>query len=82
MGKHMDSNKNNLRTANGRRFMRLAEVKHQVGLGRTAIYDAVKQGTFPAPISLGARAVAWCSDEVAAWMDARIEASRSKQGGQ
>jgi len=64
-----------------RRFLRLSEVKNQVGLGRTAIYDGVKQGTFPAPVSLGARAVAWLSDEVAAWMDARIEASRSQQGG-
>ena len=81
MGKHMDSNKNDLRTISGRRFMRLAEVKHQVGLGRTAIYDGVKQGTFPAPVNLGARAVAWLSDEVTAWMDARIEASRSQRGG-
>jgi prophage regulatory protein len=68
--------------ASPRRFLRLADVKHQVGLGRSAIYQKVKSGDFPAPVNLGARAVAWCSDEVAAWMDARIESSRSKQGGQ
>ncbi len=64
-------------TASGRRFLRLTDVKHQVGLGRSAIYDKVKRGEFPAPINLGARAVAWLSDDITAWMDARIEASRS-----
>lgn len=68
-------------TNSGRRFLRLTEVKHQVGLGRSAIYQKVKSGDFPAPVNLGARAVAWCSDEVAAWMDARIEASRTMTGG-
>lgn len=62
--------------ASGRRFLRLTDVKHQVGLGRSAIYDKVKRGDFPAPINLGARAVAWLSDDITAWMDARIEASR------
>ena len=64
-----------------RRFLRLTDVKHQVGLGRSAIYDKVKRGEFPAPVNLGARAVAWLSDEIAAWMDARIEASRASKGG-
>jgi prophage regulatory protein len=59
-----------------RHFCRLNAVKHQVGLGRSAIYDGVKRGTFPAPVNIGARAVAWLSDEVDAWMDARIKASR------
>lgn len=65
----------------GRRLMRLAEVKHQVGLGRSAIYDKVKRGEFPAPVNLGARAVAWLSDEVSAWIDSRIDASRKTSGG-
>ena len=65
----------------GRRFLRLNDVKHQVGLGRSAIYAKVKAGEFPAPVSLGARAVAWLSDEIAAWMDTRVEASRKTTGG-
>ena len=64
-----------------RRFLRLTEVKHQVGLGRSAIYAKIKAGEFPAAINLGARAVAWLSDEVEAWMDARIAASRKTTGG-
>jgi prophage regulatory protein len=64
-----------------RRFLRLAEVKRQVGLGRSAIYQKVKAGEFPAPISLGARAVAWLSDEIEAWIDSRVSASRAVKGG-
>ncbi len=64
-----------------RRFLRLADVKKQVGLGRSAIYDKVKRGEFPAPVSLGARAVAWLSDEIDAWIESRIVASRINQGG-
>lgn len=55
-----------------RRFLRLDEVKHQIGLGRSAIYQKVKSGEFPAPYSLGARAVGWLSEDVEAWIDSRI----------
>lgn len=74
--KHETSN-----SLSGRRFLRLSDVKNQVGLGRSAIYDKIKRGDFPAPIHLGARAVGWLSDEICAWMDARIEASRKTTGG-
>ena len=64
-----------------RRFLRLPEVKHQVGLGRSAIYQKIKAGEFPAPISLGVRAVAWTSISISEWMDARIEANRVAKVG-
>ncbi|MBI5922031.1 MAG: AlpA family phage regulatory protein [Betaproteobacteria bacterium] len=57
-----------------RRLMRLPEVMHAVGYRRTAIYDKVKSREFPAPISLGARAraVAWTSDSIEAWIESRV----------
>lgn len=58
-----------------RRFLRLPEVKHQVGIGRTAIYQKIKAGEFPAPVSLGARAVAWTSDSIENWIESRIRAA-------
>lgn len=61
-----------------RRFLRLHEVKHLVGLGRTAIYEAVKAKTFPAPVKIGNRAVAWPSDLIESWIDARIAAGGAK----
>jgi prophage regulatory protein len=59
-------------SATGRRLLRLTEVKHQVGLGRSAIYDQIKRGHFPAPVHIGARAVAWPSDQIDSWIDSRI----------
>ena len=60
-----------------RRFMRLPAVKQAVGLGRTAIYEKVKTGEFPAPYSLSnnGRAVAWASDEIDRWIESRIQAA-------
>lgn len=54
------------------KFMRLNDVKDATGLARSTIYKYVKQGIFPAPVSLGGRAVAWVEGEVAAWIAARI----------
>ncbi len=62
-------------TQQSRRFMRLPAVKHAVGYGRTAIYQKIKSGEFPKPYALGARAVAWLSEDIDAWIDSRITAA-------
>lgn len=64
-------------TQQSRRFMRLPAVKQAVGLGRTAIYEKIKSGEFPAPypLSNNGRAVAWASDEIDRWIDSRIQAA-------
>lgn len=59
-------------------LIRLPEVKARTGLSRTAIYAAAKDGKFPKPINLTERSVAWIDTDVQAWIDARIEASRSE----
>lgn len=59
-------------------MLRLRQVTNMIGLGKTTIYARIKEGTFPAPISLGGRAVAWIESEVVAWVAARITASRSQ----
>lgn len=56
-----------------RSFLRLKEVKAVTGMSRSWIYDAVQRGKFPAPISLGARAVAWDSADIADWQDDCIQ---------
>ena len=60
------------------RFLRLAEVKQVVGLGRTAIYQKIQTGEFPQAyaLSAGGRAVAWRSDEIAKWIDSRMQSTR------
>jgi len=58
-------------------IVRFPAVKARVNLSRSRIYDGVKRGTFPRPISLGARAVGWIESEIDEWLESRIESSRT-----
>lgn len=53
-------------------ILRIPAVKSQSGLSRSTIYLRIAQGLWTKPVSLGARAVGWPSDEVAAINAARI----------
>ena len=54
------------------RFIRLKEVMHVTGLGRSSIYNYMAEGRFPKTVSLGGRAVAWVESEVQDWMLAKV----------
>ena len=58
--------------------LRLPAVKARTGLSRSTIYLRVSQGAFPAPVSLGGRAVGWIEAEVNAWLTAQIEKRRNQ----
>ena len=60
-------------------ILRLPEVKARTGLSRSTIYLKMAEGSFPEPISLGARSVGWIESEVDAWIARRIEQSRPGQ---
>ncbi len=64
-----------MNTESQRRIIRLPEVSQRVGLGKTAIYERIKEHTFPAPIKLG-RASGWIEEEVQKWVDEQIVATR------
>lgn len=53
------------------RLIRRPEVQDRVGFGRTTLYTMVNEGSFPAPVQLGARAVAWRESEIDAWIESR-----------
>jgi len=53
-------------------ILRLPAIQAETGLSRSSIYLRISQGLWPKPVSLGARAVGWPSDEVAALNAARI----------
>ena len=46
---------------------RLPTVLHATGLGRSTLYRLIAAGFFPAPIRLGARAVAWRWEDIDHW---------------
>lgn len=52
---------------------RLPTVEAQTGLSKSEIYRRIKLGTFPAPLKLGARAVAWPAAAIETWVKALIQ---------
>lgn len=60
-----------------KKFLRVPAVVDLVGKSRTTIFRAVRAGTFPAPVHIGERAIAWDSDEIAKWQADVIAASRA-----
>ena len=50
-------------------FLRRSEVERITGLSSSEIYRRIKDGKFPEPIQLGARAVAWASSSIEEWQD-------------
>ena len=59
------------------KFLRLHEVQIRTGKSRSAIYQGVKDGTFPKQIKLSPRAVGWVEAEIEAHNQACIDASRA-----
>lgn len=57
----------------------LARVSLVVGLGRSSIYQRIKEGTFPRSVSLGLHCVRWRSDQVATWLETQTAQAESDQ---
>jgi prophage regulatory protein len=49
------------------RLLRLPAVKQATGLGRPTIYRMVAERTFPAPVKVSKRAVAWRDNDIRQW---------------
>ena len=46
------------------RIVRLPEVMRMTGLGESTIHRRYRDGTFPRPLRLGAKAIGWRREEV------------------
>jgi prophage regulatory protein len=57
-------------------LLRLPGVKEITGLSKSSLYALIQEKSFPAPVRLGARTVAWVKSEVRQWALERIRASR------
>ena len=62
-------------TSTADRLLRLSEVQTRTALGRTTIYRKMREGTFPEPLKIGARAVRWPESEIEAWLASRPRAT-------
>jgi len=52
-------------------LLRRRAVSAMTGLPRSSLYAAIKARRFPKAVQIGPRSVAWRSDEVEAWINAR-----------
>jgi prophage regulatory protein len=52
-------------------LLRMPQVEAICGLKKSAIYLKVKSGEFPEPVYLGAKHVAWRSDDIENWILSR-----------
>jgi len=59
---------------NALRLLRRPEVEARTGLRRSTIYELMAAGSFPKPVPITGRSVAWSSAEVDAWISSRIAA--------
>lgn len=41
------------------------------GKSRSSVYRDIKAGTFPAPVKIGPRSIAWKSTDIADWVSSR-----------
>ena len=57
------------------RLLRREEVEARTALSRTSIYRKIREGTFPEPRKIGARAVRWPESEIEAWIADRPHAT-------
>lgn len=62
---------NNDHSTEDLRIIRIREVIALTGLSRSAIYAAVKAGTFPRQLKLSARSSGWLRNEVVLWVKER-----------
>lgn len=54
------------------KLIRLPDVLSRVGLGRSKVYQLIKEGQFPAPVKIG-RSSLWLEQGVSAWINERLE---------
>lgn len=62
-------------------IIRLPAVLERTGLGRSTLFAKIATNQFPRQIKLGARSSGWLAEDVDAWIQQRIAASRPADGG-
>jgi len=52
-------------------LLRTRAVLDKTGLCRSSLYSQIKAGTFPPPVKISERAVAWRSTDISLWIESR-----------
>jgi len=54
------------------KLLRLSAVEEKTGWKKSSMYAGAKAGTFPSPVRLSARAVAWREEDIDGWIASRV----------
>jgi prophage regulatory protein len=65
--------------SDSKKLIRLPEVLNKTGFCKAWIYKLIKAGSFPSPIKIGARAIAFIESEVDEWIESMIYDSRNNK---
>lgn len=57
---------------------RRSQVQQRTGLSTSALYALMADGMFPRPVKISAKAVAWRSEQIDAWIESRINAGQAQ----
>jgi prophage regulatory protein len=68
-----------MKTKNYPKILRKPDVLAKTGLSKSTLYNRIKSGQFPPPVSLGERAVGFVSTEVDAVIHAMIQEQTPEQ---
>lgn len=63
------------------RMLRRKEVEQITGRSRSSIYADIENGTFPKPVKIGARAIAWPESVIREWIAERVVAAQRPPHG-
>ncbi len=59
------------------RLLKLDEVMNMTGLSKSSVYHQMNKGTFPRPINIGVKSVAWLETDIQLWIKNKIELRNS-----
>jgi len=62
-------------------LVRLKEAIRLTSFSRSSIWRGIKDGTFPAPIKIGKRAIAFRQSELEQWIKSRPRVQLNNNGG-
>lgn len=70
-----------MNTIESNRVIRRREVTNITGLSKASIYLKMKEGSFPKPIKISSRAVAWPEKDIFAWLREKVDARDAQATG-
>jgi len=62
------------------RMLTLGDVRDRTTFSKTHIYRLINAGSFPRPVKIGPRRIAFVEREIDQWLTSRVEAREDRHG--